>query len=273
MSLQATNGNFKLIDFGSMRDMRDMCDMGHNKLKTTEVFCTYPFCPPEALAYDCPMPLSMTGAAAIDAYSLGATIYYTIYGTYLYDCRRYSSKADARKLFAKGKIVVPTECPENVPVDIFAIMVALLRPDPTARLSIPALYTYLSENGMDSMASMASMESEDGYEPGEILMVEQLSPPISMSMSMSIAQCAEGNFEMLKEACAGSIGVFPVAASIMDRYSKSQSRQSRQLASEYLIEAVHILAQNTFKPDWYPTTAEQTRTAIMDILYQLDFEI
>jgi serine/threonine protein kinase len=103
--LQATMGNFKLIDFGSMRNMKDMKDI--NPLVLTDVFCTYPFCPPEALAYDCPMPLSMTGAAAIDAYSLGATIYYTVFGTYLYDCHRYSSKADARKLFAKGKIVVP----------------------------------------------------------------------------------------------------------------------------------------------------------------------
>ena len=187
------------------------------------------------------------------------------------------------------------QCPANVPADIFAIMVALLRPDPTARLSIPALYTYLSETGnfglTETVTVTETCDNNNCYEPGEILMVEQFSPPINMSMSMGLSshslshshQCADGNFEMLKEACAGGSGggnVFPVAASIMDRYSKSQSMQSGRsqsgqslLASEYLIEAVHILAQNTFKPDWYPTTAEQTRTAIMDILYQLDFEI
>ena len=124
--LQATNGNYKLIDFGSMREMRD-----ENQLTFTEVFCTYPFCPPEAIAYDCPMPLSMTGAAAIDAYSLGATIYYTVFGTYLYDCRRYTSKSDIRKLFAKGKIVVPTEVRvwfgKSLQLNIFIYQCAQLR--------------------------------------------------------------------------------------------------------------------------------------------------
>jgi hypothetical protein len=177
------------------------------------------------------------------------------------------------------------QCPENVPADIFAIMTGLLRHDPTARLSIPALYTYLSENGNDS--NDYKDKTFNCYEPGEVLMVEQFSPPISMGLPCGMSQmsqCAKGNFEMLKEACSSSslslssgfdmgVNVFPVAASIMDRYNLQVGTLSRQLASEYIIEAVHILAQNTIKPDWYPTTTEQTRAAIMDILYQLNFEL
>lgn len=79
-----SNPQFKIIDYGSIRK-RDT---------KAEVYCTLTYCPPEALVdgkvYISPM---------IDAFSVGATIFYAIYRGYLYDWTVYNTKHKIKQFY------------------------------------------------------------------------------------------------------------------------------------------------------------------------------
>ena len=67
------------------------------------MYCTHPFCPPEALGKQ-----TVKITPAIDAYSIGATLYYAIYQRYLYDYKVYKRHSEVLKLFENGHIHLPT---------------------------------------------------------------------------------------------------------------------------------------------------------------------
>ena len=69
----------------------------------SQVYCTYPFCPPEGLPRH-----PITIPSTIDAYSIGATLYYLYYRNYLFDCGKYRTAEDVQRLFRETGIKLPT---------------------------------------------------------------------------------------------------------------------------------------------------------------------
>jgi serine/threonine protein kinase len=137
--MDGPSGNeIQIIDFGSSRHFKRT-----KSPKDIEIWCTYPFCPPEALKtsrVECPSILAPT----IDAYSLGATLFYYIYKGYLYNCEMYWDRQDALEMHESGVIentLKGLNCPHGCPQYIFDAMLGLLKRDYKARTTIADLYT------------------------------------------------------------------------------------------------------------------------------------
>lgn len=127
-------GQFSIIDYGSTRPLGSRF----------VVYCTFPFCPPEALFEE---EIDIT--TSIDAFSLGATLYYAIYGTCIFPNAGdfHDDRTCVRRLYDAGLFKIPDTCPPNVPMFVFVMMRSLLQLDPAVRISIQHLYALISDDG------------------------------------------------------------------------------------------------------------------------------
>lgn len=134
-AVMMADGSIEIIDFGSSRQFKRI-----KSPNDIEIWCTYPFCPPEALMAS--RDASCLGPS-IDAYSLGATMFYYIYKGCLYDCHTYMWREDALEQHQSGvvnRVLQNLICPPACPDYIFQAMLGLLKGDYKARTSIAGLY-------------------------------------------------------------------------------------------------------------------------------------
>lgn len=154
--IYSASGSFKLIDFGSSRPI------GHHALPS-QVWCTYAYAPPEALTGKY-LPMTFEVGSKIDAYSLGAVLFFCIYAGYLFNPSKMQHRRDALREHVMGRVIrpAPHKRPLHVPVDIWHVICSLLHPNPSQRMSVADAYDVL-------LAGSGHSSSATGYEPGQSL--------------------------------------------------------------------------------------------------------
>lgn len=226
----------RLIDFGSVR----FCD------SASKVVCTYPFCAPEAFIKGAvPTP-------ACDAYSLGATIHYFIYKSYLYESRWGETATNVLRLHQEGMVVIP-ERPSSVDPEIFDIMCELLHPDPTKRLKISTLYYRLSGNVIELCNGSPK------------ICLDPRKPIESTHWNMQDrAQAIDVLFTGAKTMKCSMLSV-----NILDRYVDA----SGCVPNETMIKAAGILAEMVLHPEWKSVRLRALKDAIVAIVTKLNFAL
>lgn len=234
-------GKACIIDFGSSRHYkRAVCK------KDIDVWCTFPFCAPEALqqGFCNPMP-------SLDAYSLGATLFFYIYKDYLFDPWDNLTKEDALKQHLNGSVeaVLSSDaCPMGVPDKLFQIMMGLLHPDPIKRTSIHYLYrTYCQPTPVHTPS------------------ISPKGPQVSKS-----SDTRDKAIEYLFTYCGERQECFALAVSIMDRYEVTLQDRSCTHAE---LSSCLILAELALYPDVDAFITKSRRKCMMQILQALAFQV
>ena len=238
------DGRTKLIDFGSSRYYRRA-----RCVEDMDVWCTYPFCAPEALEEDEHKSLP---TPAIDAYSLGATLYYYIYKSYLYNWTKKTTKSDVRRMHKQGHVKesIPTICPDGVPQDVFEIMVGLLNGDPKERTSIKSLYMrYCQPTPL----------------PGTFSHI--INDPPSPSSSPRAAR--DKAIDYLYKRCGEKKECFALAVNIMDRYEACKGCA----CSMGELTTCLILSEITLYPDVDAFITRKKREQMLNIIKTLKFKL
>lgn len=108
------DGKVKLVDFGSANFL--------NRADHFQQAGTYPFMPKEVFLS------GEVNMRMVDAYSLGATIFYMATGgRYLYDVSKYNTQSRVKKMYVRGDFKRPsTEPPSGVTLRTWQLMHSLL---------------------------------------------------------------------------------------------------------------------------------------------------
>jgi serine/threonine protein kinase len=237
------DGRTKIIDFGSSRYYRRARCM-----EDMDVWCTYPYCAPEALEEDEHKSLP---TPAMDAYSLGATLYYYIYKTYLYKWSTRDTKADIRRLHRQGFIrdALPDNCPHGVPLDVFSIMIGLLKSDPQERTSIKSVYNHFFQP------------------PPPPAFSHIINDPPSPSSSSRTAR--DRAIDYLYNRCGTKKECFALAVNIMDRYEACKGGT----CSMGELTACLILSEITLYPDVDAFITRKKKEQMLTIIRALKFKL
>lgn len=193
-AVMMADGSVEIIDFGSSRQFKRT-----RSPKDIEIWCTYPFCPPEALKSS--RDASCVGPS-IDAYSLGATLFYYIYKGYMYDCQKYMWREDALEQHESGvieRVLANLTCPPGCPDHVFQAMVGLLKRDYKTRTTIAGLYVMYGNHNIATPL----------YEP---IIID---PEVSRTSSPKRPDAIDFLFDnSSRKEC------FSLAVNIMDRYEE-----------------------------------------------------
>jgi serine/threonine protein kinase len=267
------NGNWTIIDFGSCRHYK-RCVLGGSAL------CTYPFASPEVL--DGMKQSTRTAidlSPAIDAYSLGATLYYYIFKGYLYNTEKFKNPRDILEAMKSEATWggAPIECPNGCPQWAFDIVIGLIEKNPAKRISITTLYDMVAAMTLnsDNVNNNNKVIVEKTNAKAAFVIMDPLTPP-----SASIAK-RDRAVEHIHDLCNshGTLECFALAVNIMDRYatsrrqSKNSSVKTKHMFNRSELETFKTLAELTMYPDTDVAPVQWTRTLLIDIVTTLGFKL
>lgn len=235
------DGCARIIDFGSARlYKRAVCKAD------LDIWCTYAFCAPEALHPDYKKP-----TPAIDAYSLGATLFYYIYKGYLYDSWKCETKQEAWEEHASGRVLqrIPRKCPEYVPEEIFNAMIGLLNPDPITRTTITEIFDTFFYHPRDDRNKYVILD-----------------PPSPVTSPRKVRDKAIDYLYTLsgpKKECFG------LAVNIMDRFEVEVKRT----CTFGELKTIWTIAELTLYPDIDAFVTNKHAKRMLDVFNALNFRI
>lgn len=233
----ATLDNVRIIDFGSTRYF-ERNDFG-------EVMGTYVFAPPEVFTE------KASPSPSCDAYSLGATIFFCIYKSFLYDHSRFYTFDDVCELHEDNGIDLPDTCPPGAPDEMFDVMIGLLNPDPTKRLTIQQLYNDLCQNETTAPKPDHVILDGKGFYSGRLRAIDYIF------------------------ARQSSHKVAPLAMNILDRFvaASSDNHKIRVAIRPALINICVTLATLVIYPDTDIRIRPATKKWAISVMSTLGFKL
>lgn len=232
----------RIIDFGSTRF--------HKRHPTRGVLCTYPFSAPEVFSTNAaPTP-------QCDAYSLGATLMFMLYKRYLYDLKKFKTAEEVAFAHKEGFVKIPAHTPE-VPLHLYNIMVKLLHPNPSLRLTVAELYNQLvceEDKTVDGSNNCIDCDNQPFSFPGRKEAIE--------TMYLS-SKAHPSKFFLM---------AFPLGVNIMDRYKTA--KESDFNVDNMVIAACLNLSLLTLFPDVHMrSTSKKLKVMMLDVMSALEFKL